>query len=160
MRRRFSNADLSMESILANNRKWVAKKNKEEPTFFTKLGQGQSPKFLYIGCSDAKGCTSITGLELGSLFVHRNLGNLVVPCDLNLLSALTYAVDHLKVRHILVVGHYDCTAIKAAVKRQELGVMDNWFSNIRDVWRMHREELDAIECKEAFHRRLVELNVH
>ena len=99
------------------------------------------------------------GVGLGELFVHRNVANLVVSTDLNLLSVLTYAVEHLKVKHILVTGHYDCGGVRAATKHQQLGVLDAWLSNIRDVYRLHRDELDAIKDEEARHRKLVELNV-
>ena len=109
--------DLDLEKLLLNNRNWADQKNKDDPEFFKKISKGQSPQFLYIGCSDSRVATNeITGLQLGDLFVHRNVANLVVASDLNFLSVLTYAVEHLKVKHILVTGHYDCGGIRAATK--------------------------------------------
>ncbi|KAJ1446054.1 carbonic anhydrase [Pelagophyceae sp. CCMP2097] len=152
--------DRHLDQLFANNKLWVDKKNREEPEFFKKLAKGQSPSFLYIGCSDSRvAVTEIIGVELGELFVHRNVANLVVSTDLNLLSVLTYAVAHLDVKHILVTGHFDCGGIRAAMRNEELGVLDGWLQNIRDVYRLHKTELNAIKDDEQRHRRLVELNV-
>jgi carbonic anhydrase len=152
--------DPALEQLLSANKDWRERKAREDPTFFTELGKGQSPDFLYIGCSDSRVAVSdLTGVELGKLFVHRNIANLVVASDMNLLSVLTYAVEHLKVKHILVTGHYDCGGVRAAAKKQDLGILDAWLQNIRDVYRLHKDELDAIEGAEDRHRRLVELNV-
>lgn len=153
--------DIALESLFVKNREWVDKVNAEDPNFFPKLGQGQSPDYLYIGCSDSRvSISSLIGLEMGELFVHRNIANMVVSSDLNLLAVMTYAVEHLKVKHILLCGHYDCGGVRAATKQQEIGpVLDSWIQNIRDVYRLHQTELDAIEDEEDRHRRLVELNV-
>jgi carbonic anhydrase len=121
----------------------------------------QSPDYLYIGCADSRvSIQKMTGLDLGNFFIHRNIANMVVSSDLNLLAVLTYAVNVLKVKHILVTGHYDCGGIRASVQKQDYGqVLDAWLLNIRDVYRLHKTELDAITDEEARHRRLVELNV-
>jgi len=132
----------------------------EVPDFFEKLGKGQAPKYLYFGCSDSRvPATDILGLGPGELFVHRNVGNLVPGNDLNALSVLEYAVAHLGVTDIIVTGHYDCGAVRASTKRQDLGLLENWLRMIRDVYRIHKEHLDQIEDEEARHFQLVELNV-
>jgi carbonic anhydrase len=153
--------DPAIERLFIQNRAWVAKVNEEDPTYFPKLGSGQAPEYLYIGCSDSRvSITSLTGLQMGEVFVHRNVANLVVSTDLNLLAVMTYAVEHLKVKHILVTGHYDCGGIRAAMKPKDIGpVLDAWVCNIRDVYRLHQDELDAVADPEERHRRLVELNV-
>lgn len=156
-----SEMDPAIERLFENNRAWVDRVNIENPDFFPTLSKGQSPLFLYIGCSDSRVAVSdLTGVELGELFVHRNIANMVVSSDINLLAVLTYAVDVLKVKHILVTGHYDCGGVRAAVQKQERGqVLDAWLQNIRDVYRLHKKELDRIPDDEARHKRLVELNV-
>lgn len=153
--------DPKFESILVANKAWREEKLKGDPTFFKELGKEHKPDFLYIGCSDARvAVTDLTGVKMGKLFVHRNIANMVVSSDLNLLSVLTYAVDHLNVKHILVTGHYDCGGIRASMKKLDFGgVLDAWLQNIRDVSRLHKDELDAIQDDEERHRRLVELNV-
>jgi carbonic anhydrase len=152
--------DPELNEMFRANAAWVKQKNIEDPEFFKVQGEGQSPNFLYIGCSDSRvAITNLTGVEMGRMFVHRNIANLVVSADLNLLSVLTYAVEHLQVRHILVCGHYDCGGVRAAMKGQSLGVLDAWLQNIRDVYRLHKDELDAIEDPELRHRHLVELNI-
>jgi carbonic anhydrase len=146
--------------LMDNNKSWVREQKRKDPDFFTKLGSGQAPKYLYIGCSDSRvPANEILGLPAGDVFVHRNVGNLVVGTDLNVLSVLEYAVDHLDVKHIIVTGHYDCGAVKAAVETQDLGLVENWLRNIRDVYRLHFSELDLLDNTETKHRRLVELNV-
>jgi carbonic anhydrase len=151
------------EDLLAGNRAWVDKMNREDPEFFKRLGQKQEPRYLYIGCSDARVDPSrLMGLDMGKLFVHRNIGNIVSGNDLNLLSVVDFAVNNLRVPHILVVGHYDCGAVRGSISEPEdggLGIVENWLRNIRDVARFHREELLAIEDREQRHRKLVELNV-
>jgi carbonic anhydrase len=151
------------KDLLAGNRAWVDRMNREDPEFFKRLGQRQEPRYLYIGCSDARVDPSrLMGLDMGKLFVHRNIGNIVSGNDLNLLSVVDYAVNNLRVPHILVVGHYDCGAVRGSISEPEdggLGIVENWLRNIRDVARFHREELLAIEDREQRHRRLVELNV-
>jgi carbonic anhydrase len=153
--------DPAIERLFVHNRGWVDRINEEDPTYFPKLGSGQSPDYLYIGCSDSRvSITSLTGLQMGEVFVHRNVANLVVATDLNLLAVMTYAVEYLKVKHILVTGHYDCGGVRAAMKPKDIGpVLDAWVQNIRDVYRLHQDELDAIADPEQRHRRLVELNV-
>ena len=112
--------DHALAKLFKNNREWVDKVNKEDPTFFPKLGSGQSPEYLYIGCSDSRvSISSLIGLEMGELFVHRNIANMVVASDLNLLSVMTYAVEHLKVKHILLTGHYDCGGVRAAMQPKD-----------------------------------------
>ena len=153
--------DHTLEKLFVRNRKWVEKTNKEDPTFFKKLAAGQSPDYLYIGCSDSRvSISDLIGIEMGELFVHRNIANLVVSSDVNLLAVMTYAIEHLKVKHILLTGHNDCGGVRAAMKHKDIGpVLDSWVQNIRDVYRLHQEELDAIADDEQRHRRLVELNV-
>lgn len=147
--------------LLETNARWAEGMVKADPEFFKKLGQGQSPNFLYIGCSDSRVCANTAlGLRPGDVFVHRNVGNLIHSTDLNALSVLEYAVSALKVKHIIVAGHYDCGAIRAAMKRQDLGLIENWLRSIRDVYRLYSAELDAIDDLELRHRRLVELNVY
>ena len=149
--------------LIEGNRKWVEKMNILEPDFFERLGAPQKPRYLYIGCSDARVDPSrLMGLDMGKLFVHRNIGNVVSGNDLNILSVIEYAVNYLNVPHILVVGHYDCGAVRGSIAEPEdggLGIIENWLRNIRDVARFHKEDLLAITDKETRARRLVELNV-
>eukprot|EP01061_Rhynchopus_euleeides_P037820 TRINITY_DN649_c0_g2_i2.p1 TRINITY_DN649_c0_g2~~TRINITY_DN649_c0_g2_i2.p1 ORF type:complete len:251 (+),score=131.07 TRINITY_DN649_c0_g2_i2:58-810(+) len=150
--------DPELKGIVENNKEWVRSVNEVDPTFFEKLGQGQSPKYLYIGCSDARvDPTRLLGLAQGELFVHRNVGN-CCPNDLNFLSVLEYAVNFLKVPHIIICGHYDCGAVRNSGKVQDIGLLENWIRQIRDVTRLHDTELLAVEDPETKHRRLVELN--
>ena len=147
------------ESLLKKNREWAAKMLKEDPDFFTGLASQQSPRFLWIGCADSRvPANQITGLAPGEVFVHRNVANLVIQTDFNLLSVLQYAVDVLKVRHIIVCGHYGCGGVRAAFENQRFGLIDNWLSSIRSLYRAYREELDSME-KEAALDKLCELNV-
>jgi len=153
----------NLEDVLENNKKWVVEKNQSDPDFFNKCAQGQTPRYLYIGCSDARvDPGQLMGLNNAELFVHRNVGNIVSGTDLNFLSVLEYAVDSLQVPHIIVCGHYDCGAVRGSISRPDkggLGLIENWLRNIRDVARLHKDELKAIRDSEARHRRLVELNV-
>ncbi|EAW12033.1 carbonic anhydrase [Aspergillus clavatus NRRL 1] len=150
----------SHERIFENNRAWVAAKKEEDPAFFEKLGAGQTPQYLYIGCSDSRvPANDIMGLTAGEVFVHRNIANLVPNTDLNVMSVINYAVRHLKVKHIVVCGHYNCGGVKAALTPSDLGLLNPWLRNVRDVYRLHERELDAIEDEEAKYNRLVELNV-
>lgn len=150
----------SYEQIFENNRKWVAEKKGHDPDFFEKLARDQQPDYLYIGCSDSRvPANEIMGLEPGELFVHRNVGNLVNNTDLNVISVINYAVKYLNVKHIIVCGHFNCGAVKAAMVPHDMGILNPWLRNIRDVYRMHEEELDAIKDEEARYNRLVELNV-
>ena len=152
-----SNADLS--HLFDNNREWAARICAEDPDFFSKLAQLQAPQYLWIGCSDSRvPANEITGLLPGEVFVHRNIANLVVHTDLNCLSVIQFAVDVLKVRHIMVVGHYGCGGVGAALRNERLGLIDNWLRHIQDVRDKHRALLAEIpEAKRA--DRLCELNV-
>jgi carbonic anhydrase len=146
--------------ILANNRQWVATKNAEDPEFFHRLADGQKPRYLFIGCSDSRvPASGITGTGPGEMFVHRNIANMVVHTDMNLLSVLQYAVEVLGVQDILVVGHYGCGGVAAAANNKQYGLIDNWLVNIRDVVRLHETELLRITDEKQRLRRLVELNV-
>ncbi|KAM3539057.1 hypothetical protein ARSEF1564_008022 [Beauveria bassiana] len=150
----------SHDRIFENNRKWAAQKKEQDPGYFVSLSAGQSPNYLWIGCSDSRiPAEQITGLEPGETFVHRNIANLVVNTDLNVMSVINYAVRHLGVKHIVVCGHYGCGGVKAAMTPKDLGILNPWLRNIRDVYRLHEEELDAITDEEKRYNRLVELNV-
>ena len=151
---------LSYKVIFENNKKWVEKKLGEDADFFKNLAKEQNPEYLYIGCSDSRVTTEeLMGLKPGEVFVHRNIANLVNTLDLNAISTIQYAVEHLKVKHIIVCGHYDCGGIKAAMSPEDLGLLNPWLRNIRDIYRLHRIELDAIADEKERNNRLVELNV-
>lgn len=146
--------------LLKNNKEWAIKTLQEDPKFFETLAASQSPSFLWIGCSDSRvPANQITGTIPGEIFVHRNIANMVVNTDLNLLSVLQYAVQVLKVKHIIVCGHYGCGGVNAAMGNQNLGIINTWLRNIKDVYRMHREEVNALPTEEERSNRLVELNV-
>ncbi len=150
----------SYEQIFENNRQWVANRTAQDPDFFSSLSRDQQPGWLWIGCSDSRvPANEITGLEPGDLFVHRNIANLVPNTDLNSQSVIEYAVGALGVNHIVVCGHYGCGGVKAALQAQDLGLLNPWLRNIRDVYRLHARELDAITDETARTNRLVELNV-
>ncbi|WP_133273512.1 carbonic anhydrase [Hymenobacter radiodurans] len=149
-----------MEKIFENNRIWVEQMKAQDPQYFEKLAQGQKPRYLFIGCSDSRvPASAITGTGPGEMFVHRNIANMVVHTDMNLLSVLQYAVEVLQVRDILVVGHYGCGGVAAAAAGKQYGLIDNWLTNIRDVIRLHETEFAGIKDEEKQLRRLVELNV-
>ena len=146
--------------IFENNRRWVASKTAADKHFFEKLAQEQKPDYLYIGCSDSRVPTNeIMGLDAGEVFVHRNIANLVCNADLNVMAVINYAVRHLQVKHIIICGHYNCGGVKAAMQSADLGILNPWLRNIRDVYRLHKEELNAIDDEHARYNRLVELNV-
>jgi len=151
----------SYEKLLLENKAWATEKVKDDPEYFHRLAKIQTPEFLWIGCSDSRvPANEITGTQPGEIFVHRNVANMVVNTDTNLLSVLDYAVTHLKVKHVIVCGHYGCGGIKAAATQNDFKmVLNMWLRNIKDVYRLHREELDAIKDEEARTDRLVELNV-
>ncbi|MGN6495596.1 MAG: carbonic anhydrase [Agriterribacter sp.] len=150
----------SYEQIFENNKSWVASKTKTDKSFFEKLAKDQHPDYLYIGCSDSRvPANEIMGLEPGEVFVHRNIANLVCSIDLNVMSVINYAVRHLGVKHIIVCGHYNCGGVKAAMQPKDLGILNPWLRNIRDVYRLHKEELNAIADESERYNRLVELNV-
>ena len=149
----------SYQKIFAENKKWVENKNKENPDFFTHLVKEQNPDYLYIGCSDSRvHANEIMGLQPGEVFVHRNIANMVVNNDLNVLSVINYAVEYLNVKYIIVCGHYNCGGIKAAMQPRDLGILNPWLRNVRDVYRLHEKELDAIPDMKDRYNRLVELN--
>ena len=149
-----------MKQIFENNRKWVESKLAQDPEYFHKMVGSQAPEHLFIGCADSRvPANEITGTGPGEMFVHRNIANMVVHTDINLLSVLQYAVEVLKVKHVVVCGHYGCGGVLAAMSGQQYGLIDNWLTNIRDVMRIHEADLLRIEDKDARWRRLVELNV-
>ena len=149
------------EQLLLENKSWAAEMLKIDPDYFKKLSQLQTPEYLWIGCSDSRvPANQITGTQPGEIFVHRNIANMVVNTDSNVLSILEYAVTHLKVKHIIVCGHYGCGGIKAAMSNHDYKqVLNMWLRNIKDVYRLHREELDAISDEDLRADRLCELNV-
>ena len=151
----------SYEKLLLENKAWASEKVSEDPAYFKRLADVQSPEFLWIGCSDSRvPANEITGTTPGEIFVHRNVANLVINTDVNLLSVLDYAVNHLKVKHVIVCGHYGCGGVKASITNHDFkAVLNMWLRNIKDVYRIHRNELDAIKDDEKKCDRLVELNV-
>jgi carbonic anhydrase len=151
----------SYEKLLLENKAWATEKIKDDPQYFDRLAHLQTPEFLWIGCSDSRvPANEITGTQPGEIFVHRNIANMVVHTDVNLLSVLDYAVNHLKVQHVIVCGHYGCGGIKAALTNHDFKqVLNMWLRNIKDVYRLHADELNAISNEEKRTDRLVELNV-
>jgi carbonic anhydrase len=146
--------------IFVNNSQWVAQKKASQADFFEHLSKGQSPEILYIGCSDSRvSAEELTGAQPGQMFVHRNIANLVPNNDNSSLSVIVYAVEHLRVKHIVVCGHYYCGGVKAAMQSKDLGVLNPWLRTIRDVYRLHKNELNTIANEEERYNRLVELNV-
>jgi carbonic anhydrase len=151
---------MDIQKIFANNRKWIESKLDVDVEYFKKLAEGQNPKILYIGCSDSRvTAEELMGVEPGEVFVHRNIANMVPANDLNSLSVVSYAVTHLNVDHIVVCGHYNCGGIKAAMIQQDFGILNPWLRTIRDVYRIHHDELEPITDEEQKYRRFVELNV-
>lgn len=151
---------MKVEEVFKNNEKWIAEKLSINPDYFTDLAKGQSPEFLYIGCSDSRvTAEDLMGIQPGQAFVHRNIANLVNNVDLSVMTVLNYAVRHLKVNHIVVCGHYNCGGVKAAMQPADLGILNPWLRNIRDVYRLHKDELNAIADEDTRYNRLVELNV-
>ena len=150
----------SYNQLLENNRKWVADQLSLDPTYFQKLANSQHPEYLWIGCSDSRvPANQITGTLPGDIFVHRNIANMVIHSDMNMLSVLSYAVEVLKVKHIIVCGHYGCGGVLAAMENKQFGLIDNWLRHIKDVYRLHFKELDALKDTKLRADRLVELNV-
>lgn len=148
------------QKLLENNKKWVAESLEKDPLFFERLANGQQPPLLWIGCSDSRvPANEIIGAVPGEVFVHRNIANMVIHTDMSMLSVLDYAVNVLKVKHIIVCGHYGCGGVKAALGNQPIGLIDNWIRHIKDVYRFHSTELNAIVDEEAKFRRFVEVNV-
>ena len=150
----------NFNKIFENNKLWIAEKLSTNPDYFEELGKGQQPELLYIGCCDSRvTAEELMGVQPGEVFIHRNIANMVISIDLNVMSVLEYAVDHLKVKHIIVCGHYACGGVKAAMQSRDLGILNPWLRNIRDVYRTHKRELNAITDDDLRYDRLVELNV-
>lgn len=152
---------LPIDKLLLENRAWASEKVTDDPEYFQRLAHLQTPEFLWIGCSDSRvPANEITGTQPGEIFVHRNIANLVIHTDVNLLSVLEYAVAHLKVKHVIVCGHYGCGGVKAAMTNHDFKqVLNMWLRNIKDVYRLHRDELETIGDMEKRADRLTELNV-
>src|SRR5580765_3139238 len=147
-----------IEKLLLENKAWASEKKADDPEYFERLSHLQTPEFLWIGCSDSRvPANEITGTQPGEIFVHRNIANMVVNTDLNMLSVLQYAVEVLKVKHVIVCGHYGCGGVKAALTQHSFGIINKWLRNIKDVYRFHREDIDSHTENEARVDRLVEL---
>lgn len=153
-------ADKDYQQLLLQNKAWVKQRNQEDPQFFARLTGQQNPKFLWIGCSDSRvPANQITGTDPGEIFVHRNIANMVVHTDMNMLSVLDYAVNVLMVEHVIVVGHYGCGGVRAAMGQKQFGIIDNWIRHIKDVYRLNEKELDAIKDPLERENRFIEMNV-
>ena len=151
---------MNIDQIFRNNHEWIREKLKTDGDYFKNLALGQNPEVLYIGCSDSRvTAEELMGAKPGEVFVHRNIANMVANTDLSAMSVITYAVSFLKVKHIVVCGHYYCNGVKAAMQSADLGILNPWLRNIRDVYRLHKRELDTITDEELRYKRLVELNV-
>jgi carbonic anhydrase len=151
---------MHFEHIFENNEQWIAEKLSADPDYFRKLSQGQQPEFLYIGCSDSRvTAEDLMGVQPGEVFIHRNIANQVIATDNNVNSVVQYAVEHLKVKHIIVCGHYECGGVKAALHPSDMGQLNSWLQTLRDVYRLHRKEMDSIADDQQRFDRLVELNV-
>lgn len=152
---------MNFEAIFKNNEQWIADKVANNPQYFEELAHGQKPEFLYIGCSDSRvTAEDLMGLKPGEIFVHRNIANQVIPTDCNSNAVIQYAVEYLKVQHIIVCGHYECGGVKAALHPSDMGQLNNWLQTLRDVRRLHYEELQSIADEKQRFDRLVELNVY
>jgi carbonic anhydrase len=150
----------SIDQIFENNKAWVNEKLAANAHYFEDLAKGQQPEFLYIGCSDSRvTAEDLMGVKPGEVFIHRNIANLVNNVDLSVMSVINYAIRHLKVNHVVVCGHYNCGGVKAAMQSQDMGILNPWLRNIRDVYRLHKNELNKIEDLDKRYNRLVELNV-
>jgi len=148
------------EKLLLENKAWAQEKLEDDPEYFSRLVDIQTPDFLWIGCSDSRvPADSLTGTQPGEIFVHRNIANMVVHTDLNMLSVLQYAVEVLKVKHIIVCGHYGCGGVKAALSNNSLGIIDKWLRNIKDVYRLHQDEFKDIHNEDARVNKLIEINI-
>jgi carbonic anhydrase len=151
---------MKIEQIFKNNKEWIAEKLKADKDFFRNLRLGQNPDILYIGCSDSRvTAEEMMGAKPGEVFVHRNIANMVSNNDLSAMSVITYAINHLKVNHIIVCGHYYCGGVKAAMQSADYGILNPWLRSIRDVYRLHKKELDGIQDEDLKYKRLIELNV-
>ena len=150
-----------IKRLIQGNREWLESKIQTDKNFFENLAKGQSPKVLWIGCSDSRvPANEVTGTQAGEIFVHRNIANMVVHSDMNMLSVLDYAVNVLKVMHVIVCGHYGCGGVQAAMGSGQHGIVDNWIRHIKDVYRIYEDELEAIDNKQERFNRFVELNVY
>lgn len=151
---------MKFETIFKNNEKWVQDKLKVNPHYFEALSKGQHPEFLYIGCSDSRvTAEDLMGVNPGEVFIHRNIANQVIPTDNNINAVIQYAVEHLKVKHIIICGHYECGGVKAALHPSDMGQLNSWLQTLRDVRRLHKAELDSIKDEHELFDRMVELNV-
>lgn len=151
---------MEIKHIFRNNQKWIQEKIKTDKDYFKKLSATHNPEILYIGCSDSRvSAEELMGVQPGEVFVHRNIANMVPNTDLNVMSVINFAVSHLKVKHIVVCGHYYCNGVKSAMESADLGILNPWLRNIRDVYRLHKKELNAITDEEQRYKRLIELNV-
>ena len=151
---------MEIHRIFENNQKWIADKLQLDENYFKNLAKGPAPEVLYIGCADSRvTAEDLMGAQPGEVFVHRNIANMVPAIDLSAMSVINYAVNHLKVKNIVVCGHYGCGGVKAAMQAADLGILNPWLRNIRDVYRLHKNELNKIQDEEAKYKRLIELNV-
>lgn len=151
---------MKLETIFKNNEKWVEDKLKLDPNYFENLSKGQHPEFLYIGCSDSRvTAEDLMGVNPGEVFIHRNIANQVIPTDNNINAVIQYAVEHLKVKHIIICGHYECGGVKAALNPSDMGQLNSWLQTLRDVRRLHKTELESIKDEHELFDRMVELNV-
>ncbi len=151
---------MNIQKIFENNKEWVKSKLDLDADYFSDLSKGQSPEILYIGCADSRvTAEELMGVEPGDVFVHRNIANIVPNTDLSSMSVIEYAVTHLKVNHVVICGHYYCGGVKAAMQSADLGILNPWLRNIRDVYRLHKDELIGIEDENERYNRLVEINV-
>lgn len=151
---------MNIKKVFENNKEWISRQLEVDSNYFSNLSEGQSPDILYIGCSDSRvTAEELMGMQPGEVFVHRNIANLVPNTDLNIMSVINYAVTILHVKHVVVCGHYYCGGIQAALQQEDLGILNPWLRNIRDVYRIHHDELDAIEDEQERRNRLTELNV-
>lgn len=151
---------MDIKQIFENNQNWIAGKLKVDEDYFENLSKGQNPDILYIGCSDSRvTAEDLMGAQPGDIFIHRNIANMVINTDLSSMSVINYAVSHLEVGHVVVCGHYYCGGVKAGMQSADLGILNPWLREVRDVYRLHQDELDGIADEEARYKRLVELNV-
>lgn len=151
---------MDIDQIFKKNEVWVASKLSADPDYFKNLSKGQTPEILYIGCADSRvTAEDLMGVQPGEVFIHRNIANMVISVDLNVMSVINYAVRHLHVKHIIICGHYECGGVKASLQAADLGILNPWLRNIRDVYRLHLKELNAIDDEQKRFDRLVELNV-
>ena len=151
---------MDIPTVFRNNQVWIEDKLQRDPGYFDRLGTGQNPDLLYIGCSDSRvSAEELMGAAPGEIFVHRNIANMVISIDLNAMSVVNYAVQYLKVSKIVVCGHYGCGGVQAALQSADMGILNPWLRNIRDVYRIHKNELNAIDSEQERYKRLVELNV-